>query len=172
MVVLDMLERVREAWRKKNVTLGVFIDLKKAFDTVYHRILLTKLEHYGVRGEALGPLGSYLRDRSQYMVYNRGKTGRLRVDCGGFLQGSVLGPLFFLFYVNDMARATGELGFVLFGDDTNLFAEGHDPARLFERVNVGIAELGRWFSCNRLTLNLKKTEYVYFAGTRSPKVPP
>jgi hypothetical protein len=83
-----------------------------------------------------------------------------------------LGPLFFLLYVNDMARAAGELGFVLFVDDTNLFAEGRDPAWLFERLNGGLAELGRWFSCNRLTLNLKKTEYVYFAETRPPEVPP
>ena len=72
MAVVDMVERVREAWKKKNVALGVFIDLKKAFDTVDHRILLSKLEHYGVRGEALGLLGSYLRDRSQYVVYNGG----------------------------------------------------------------------------------------------------
>jgi hypothetical protein len=68
MAVLDMVERVREAWRKKNVTLGVFIVLKKAFDTVDHRILLSKLEHCGVRGEVLGLLESYLRDRSQYVV--------------------------------------------------------------------------------------------------------
>jgi hypothetical protein len=67
-----MVERVREALRKKNVALGVFIDLKKAFDTVDHRILLAKLEHYGVKGEALRLLGSYLRDRSQYVVYNEG----------------------------------------------------------------------------------------------------
>jgi hypothetical protein len=67
MAVVDMLERVREAWRKKNVALGVFIYLKKAYNTVDHRILLVKLEPYGVRGEALGLLGSYLRDRSQYM---------------------------------------------------------------------------------------------------------
>jgi hypothetical protein len=85
-------------------------------------------------------------------------------------QDSVLGPLFFLLYANDMARATGELDFVLFADDTNL--TGQDPAWLFERVNGGLRELGRWFRCNRLTLNLKKTEYVYFAGTRPPDVPP
>jgi hypothetical protein len=71
-VVDNMVERRREAWRKKNVALGVFIDLKKAFDTVDHRILLSKLEHYGVRGEVLGLLGSYLRDRSQYVEYNGG----------------------------------------------------------------------------------------------------
>jgi hypothetical protein len=155
MAVVDMvkiLERVREAWRKKNVALGVFIDLKKEFDTVDHSILLAKLEHYGVRGETLGLLGSYLRD-------NGIESRRHGVECG-VPQGSVLGPLFFLLYVNNMARATEELGFVLFADDTNLFAEGQDPAGLFERVNEGLSELGRWLRCNRLILNLKKTEYV------------
>jgi hypothetical protein len=121
---------VREAWRKKNVALGVFIDLKKGFNTVDHRILLAKLEHYGVRGEAFWLLWSYLRDRSQYVMYDGGKSGRHGLECG-VLQGSVFGPLFFLLYVNDMARATRELGFVLFADYTNLFAEGQDLAGLF-----------------------------------------
>ena len=69
MAVLDMVERVRGAWGRGNVALGVFVDLKKAFDTVDHRLLLAKLEHYGVRGEALGLLESYLESRSQYVVY-------------------------------------------------------------------------------------------------------
>ena len=68
MAVLDMVERVRGAWARGNVSLGVFIDLKKAFDTVDHGVLLAKLEHYGVRGGALGLLRSYLEDRSQYVV--------------------------------------------------------------------------------------------------------
>jgi hypothetical protein len=153
MAVVEMVEKVRKAWWKKNVVLGVFIDLKKAFDTVDHRILLSKFKYYGVRGEALGLLESYLRERSQYVVYNGRESGRRKVECG-VPQGSVLGSLIALLYVNDMARATGELGFFLFADDTNLFAEGQDPAGLFERVNGGLRELGRWFRCDRLTLNL------------------
>jgi hypothetical protein len=82
MAVVDMVERVREAWRKNNVALGVFIDLKKAFDSVDHRILLSKLEHYGMRGEALGLLESYLMDRSQYMVYNGGNQGGMGWSVG------------------------------------------------------------------------------------------
>jgi hypothetical protein len=116
-------------------------------------------------------LGSYLEGRFQYVVYNKGESGRWEVRCR-VPQGSVLGPLFFLIYVNDMARARGELGFVLFADDTNLFAEGGgDPVELFEKVNRGLGELGRLLRCNRLTLNLKKTEYVYFSRTRPPEVP-
>jgi hypothetical protein len=82
MAIIDMVERVRGAWSGKNVALGVFIDLKKAFDTVDHEVLLAKLEHYGVRGGALELLASYLRDRFQYVVYNGGESGRHRVECG------------------------------------------------------------------------------------------
>jgi hypothetical protein len=92
------------------------------------------------------------------------------VRCG-VPHGSVLGPLLFLIYVNDMVRASGELGSVLFADDTYLFAEGGDPVELYGRINKGLGELGRWFRCNRLTLNLKKMEYVYFSRTRPPEVP-
>ena len=156
MAILDMVEKVRAAWGRGNVALGVFIDLKKAFDTVDHGVLLAKLEHYGVRGEALGLLASYLGGRSQYVVYGGAESGRGKVECG-VPQGSVLGPLFFLIYVNDMVRVSKDLGFVLFADDTNIFAEGKDPVELFGRVNGALGELNRWFRCNRLTLNLKKT---------------
>ena len=87
------------------------------------------------------------------------------MECG-IPQDSVLGPLFFLIYVNDMVRMSRDLGFVLFADDTTLFAEGRDPAELYGRVNVGLDKLDRWFRCNMLTLNLKKTEYVYFSRPR------
>ena len=93
------------------------------------------------------------------------------MECG-VPQGSVLGPLFFLIYLNDMIRVSRDLKFVLFADDTNLFAEGKDPAELYGRVNAGLGELDRWFRCNMLTLNLKQTEYVYFSGPRGQGEPP
>ena len=106
------------------------------------------------------------------MVYGGYESESSQVEYG-VSQGSVLGPLFFLIYVNDMVRACKGLDLVLFVDDTNIFAEGRDPAELFGRVNRGLAELSRWFRCNRLTLNLKKTEYVYFgAGPGGGWVPP
>ena len=97
------------------------------------------------------------------MVYGGHESERGTVKCG-VPQGSVLGPLFFILYVNDMVKACEGLDLVLFADDTNIFAEGSNPAELFERVNRGLGELSRWFRCNRLALNLKKTEYVYSAG--------
>ena len=143
----------------------------KAFDTVDHHLLLAKLAHYGVRGGSLGLLESYLGGRSQYVVYGGHESERGGVECG-VPQGSVLGPLFFLIYVNDMVRACGGLDLVLFADDTNIFVEGSNPAELFGRVNRGLEGLSRWFRCNRLTLNLKKTEYVYFTGRGGHRDPP
>ena len=166
MAVLDMAEKVRRAWSKGNKAIGVLIDLKKAFDTVDHDLLLAKLEHYGIRGQANMLVASYLSQRYQYVSYAGFDSGRGAVECG-VPQGSVLGPLFFILYVNDMVRACPELGLVLFADDTNIFAEDRDVRQLFKKVNEGLARLDIWFRCNKLTLNLKKTEYMFFAGPGS-----
>ena len=171
MAILDMVEKVRGAWGRGNRALGVFIDLKKAFDTVDHDILLAKLEHYGVRGVSLEFFRSYLRGRSQYVTYGGYESERGPLDCG-VPQGSVLGPLFFLLYVNDMGCAGKGLEFILFADDTNIFAEGRDLSELIRRVNKGLESLSAWFRCNKLTLNLKKTEYIYFRNTRSDTATP
>ena len=171
MAITDMVEKVRAAWASKELALGVFIDLKKAFDTVDHEILLQKMEHYGIRGVAQELMKSYLKDRTQYVCYGGFESERGAVECG-VPQGSVLGPLFFLLYVNDMVASCKELELVLFADDTNIFAKGKDPAELFNKVNTGLKCLSKWFSHNKLTLNLKKTEYVYFGGGGKRVVPP
>ena len=170
MAIMDMVEKVRATWEDKHVALGVFIDLKKAFDTVDHDILLRKLEHYGIRGVALELLRSYLTSRFQYVSYGGFDSDKGIIKCG-VPQGSVLGPLFFLIYVNDMVRACKELELVLFADDTNIFARARNPQELFGKVNKGLQELDVWFRCNKLTLNLKKTEYVYFGGRGGRVVP-
>ena len=115
-------------------------------------------------------LDSYLRDRSQYLTYGSFESEKGRVECG-VPQGSVLGPLFFLLYVNDMVRASDEIDLVLFADDTNIFCKGKSHSELFERVNRGLLAISKWFRCNKLTLNLKKTEYVYFGGPGGRIVP-
>ena len=114
-------------------------------------------------------LESYLSGRAQHVVYGGHELERRQVE-RGVLQGSVLGPLFFLIYVNDM-RACRVLDLVLFADDTNTPAEGNNPAELFGRVNRGLGKLSSWFRCNRLTLNLKTMEYVYFTGPGGHGVP-
>ena len=102
--------------------IGVFLDLKKAFDTVNHTIILKKLYHYGNLNKWFE---NYLADRSQYVLFN-GKTSDIRnVNCG-VPQGSILGPLLFILYVNDFSNVSDILFYVLFADDTNVFLNGKD----------------------------------------------
>ena len=112
---------------------GVFIDLKKAFDTVNHEILLFKLEHYGIRNNMLKWFESYLRDRKQYVYFNGVSSATLNLSCG-VPQGSVLGPLLFLLYINDLPNISDKLQFFLFADDTNLYYESDNLVELEKKT--------------------------------------
>ena len=117
--LIEITEEIKESIDNGRFGCGIFIDLKKAFDTVNHRILLTKLEHYGVRGSLLKWFESYLTDRRQYVFYNGVSSEMEKITCG-VPQGSILGNLIFLIYVNDLPNNLTKLKFYLFADDTNI----------------------------------------------------
>ena len=102
--LLSIVEKIRSNLDKKTFSCGVFVDLEKAFDTVNHKILLAKLEHIGVRGVANTWIKSYLENRSQSVTLN-GVTSTSKIITCGVPQGSILGPLLFLIYINDMHNA-------------------------------------------------------------------
>ena len=112
---------------------GIFIDLRKAFDTVNHEILLNKLEHYGIRGNMLKWFQSYLSHCKQYVSVNGQSSELLAITCG-VPQGSVLGPLLFLIYINDLPNISKVLNFYLFADDTNIYYESDDSLQELEKV--------------------------------------
>ena len=124
-VLVSLTESVKNTLDNKRLGCGIFIDLQRAFDTVNHKILLSKLEHYGIRGCALEWFRSYLSDRKQYVSVNGKSSSLLTVSCG-VTQGSVLGPLLFLVYINDLPNASKKLTFYLFADDTNIYYESKD----------------------------------------------
>ena len=130
--------------------LGVFLDLKKAFDTADHRIIPKQLEHYNIRGDTLGLLESYLK--GQDVCYRGYESPRRKSKCG-VPQESVPRPLFFITYVNDGARACSGLQLVLFADDTSGFAKDRDPARLLGRAKEGQEQLSRCLSKKRVDLS-------------------
>ena len=115
-----LLKRLENQLIKVSNGCGIFIDLRKAFDTVNHQILLQKLDHYGIRGSALIWFESYLDNRRQYVYFNGESSDLKSISCG-VPQGSVLGALLFLLYINDLPNISSLLDFYLFADDTNLY---------------------------------------------------
>ena len=144
---------------KKKVTVCVFIDLKKAFDTINHNLLLKKLAHYGVRGVANNWLASYLSNRKQYVSIDECNSDLLNVLCG-VPQGSILGPKLFILFVNDICNISKILKFVLFADDTNIFCSGHDAMQLSRDISNELDKLSVWFAVNKLILNVSKTNFM------------
>ena len=145
----------------KKITVGVFIDLKKAFNTIDHNILLDKLEHYGVRGIANGWFKSYLSCRKQFVQVDEHRSKLLEMLCG-VPQGSVLGPKLFILYINDVCNVSNLLKFVLFADDTNIFRSGLDNYILCKEMSDELDKLNTWFHVNKLSLNVLKTNYMVF----------
>jgi exonuclease III len=163
--MIDFISSINEALDKGELSYGVFCDLSKAFDTINHQILFKKLDHYGIRGMALNLLKNYFTGRSQFVSFNGENSGELPLSTG-VPQGSILGPLIFLIYVNDLSASTDALRFVTFADDSNLLIHGKDPKDTASKLSAALVDVTDWFRANRLLLNVSKTNLIVF---KSPK---
>ena len=150
------------------IVVGVFLDYSKAFDTVNHHILLQKLEFYGIRGIALKWFESYLSNRSQFVTYNGVKSSMKSVICG-VPQGSILGPLLFLIYINDLYNVCETMMPLLFADDTNLFNSGKDCKQIQAEIENDLMRISEWLKINKLSLNIKKTQFMIFTTKNSSR---
>jgi hypothetical protein len=168
MALIDLLTKVNDALIKKHHVLGIFLDLSKAFDTINHNILTTKLEHYGIRGIALQWFRHYLTNRQQFVYVHSTKSSLKPLTCG-VPQGSILGPLLFLIYINDITQVSTELSYIIFADDTNLLISHPDYQELQNITNRELSKLSKWFKSNKLSLNIKKTNCMTFSLSRHKK---
>ena len=161
MGILNLIDQVTEAIDNRSYVLGIFIDLSKAFDTINHSILLEKLRLYGIRGTVWEWFKSYLERRSQFVQIGTSKSDVLNITCG-VPQGSILGPLLFVLYINDIVNASALFHMIMFADDTNLFLKGRDLNNLISKSNEELAKMSVWFKLNMLSLNIKKTNFIIF----------
>ena len=160
MAIQDMYNRISESIDNHNCCIGIFLDLAKAFDTVNHKILLKNLGHYGIRGLALQWFVDYLSNRKQYVCYNDASSSLKDITCG-VPQGSILGPLLFIIYMNDIMHCSSLLHFILFADDTNLFYSCKSLSDLITITNHELIKVSQWFRANKLSLNVKKQILFY-----------
>ncbi len=168
--VTSILSALDEAKSKGNSSYCIFLDFAKAFDTVNHEILLAKLDHYGVSGVAHTLFKSYLSNRTQQTEINGILSGSGIIK-HGVPQGSVLGPLLFLLYINDICESSKILKFFLFADDTTVYYSDKTNAGTEDLLNQELSKVSVWLAANKLSLNVKKSNFLHFHhGKHKPTI--
>lgn len=159
--VLELSQSICESLHKNELALVIFLDLKKAFDTVIHSILLKKLETHGFSGSTLNLFSSYLNNRQQFVKINNFTSSYSSVKTG-VPQGSVLGPILFSLYINDFPSVLTSAKAVMYADDTALVYTGQALHEVMYMANTELTRVSSWFGANKLTLNKAKTNYMLF----------
>ena len=170
MALLTSIDKIISALENQEFTVAIFLDFSKAFDTVNHDILIGKLEKYGVRGKANEWIKDYLSNRQQYCTFNGTKSRTETITCG-VPQGSILGPLLFLLYINDLGYISEKLTAIMFADDSNIFVSHKDPKILEQNINKELQHIVNWLNSNRLSLNILKTHYMVFSPKKHKSSP-
>ena len=169
--VLKFTDCCAAALNKRQFLLATFLDFSKAFDTLDIDIMCCKLREYGFRGFMNTWFESYLRGRTQYVEVGQHKSSTVTLSCS-VPQGSILGPLCFLLYVNDMHRCSS-LNFVQFADDSTVYCSGPSLCDLSEYLNVELNKIDKWLCANKLSLNVVKSSYTIFSNkncTNTPRI--
>lgn len=159
--ILDLTHYIISNIESKLHTIGIFIDLKKAFDSLDHNILLAKLDNYGIRGIAFQWFKSYLADRFHFVAIDECSSDLLPME-SGVPQGSILGPLLFNIFLNDLVNCSNISKFILYADDTTILLNDPNIEHLMSTANAEMCKIYNWLSCNKLKMNFKKTCFILF----------
>ena len=159
----ELIDRVIQELDKGNTPISIYLDLSKAFDTIDHTILIHKLEYYGIKNKALDLFKSYLSNRKQYVQYDSILSDKADI-LTGVPQGSILGPLLFTLYINDIVFSSNVFKFIMYADDTTLFTttNAFNKHQLAEGINSELAKVNEWLIVNKLSLNVSKTKAMVF----------
>ena len=158
-------KKVNNAMDSGKILIGVFVYLRKAFDTVDHSILLDKLYKYGIRGTPVNWFKSYLETRKQYVCYSDTLSATMPIS-HGVPQGFILGPLLFILYINDLANVSQNLFSIRFSDNITVLIEGTNINTMITSLICELAKLTEWLDANKLSINVSKTHYMLFHRSR------
>ena len=167
MALIQLVNNIASAMDNRESTAGVFLDLSKAFDTIDRHILPNKLHHYGIRGHSFNWVSSYLTNRKQLVQFTSA-CSQPEPIVSGIPQGSILGPLLFIIYINDLPNASNLLKTFIFADDTSLFYSHKDPNQLIHVMNCELSKISEWLKVNKLSLDVAKTNYILFRPRQKP----
>ena len=167
-VITLLTDKVTAAFENKQSTLGIFLDLSKAFDTIDHKILLNKLYHYGVRGIPFSWFKSYLTDRTQQTEVLGTKSTNINKLTSSVAQGSILGPILFIIYVNDFPKCLRYSSCLAFADDTTILISGKNQKNLYDNANEELNNIDNWLVTNKLSLNIDKKKFMHFKTLNTP----
>ena len=165
LAVIELVDKITKAIDKGEYTIGIFLDLSKAFDTINHKILIKKLEDYGIRGICLKRFENYLENRKQIVKYNQIKSKEMKIT-SGVPQRSILGPLLFLLYMNDIQNCSEIISTILFADDTNIFYSNNCLKTLNKIIQLEIDKIADWLNVNKLSINTTKTKFILFRSSK------
>ena len=164
--LISMTEKLKTLLDSKHIVAGVYIDLEKAFDTINHEILCDKLNYCGLRGKINQLIKSFLSNREQFVYINGYESPKEKVTCG-VPQGSTLGPLLFLLYINDLRFTLKHSEASHFADDTAIICQSRNKNKLEINLNNDLSCLSEWLNANRLSLNVDKTKLLIFRSKKS-----
>ena len=167
-LMIMTIENICRQLDEDGYSIPLYFDLGKAFDTLPHSNLLHKLEYYGIRGIALDLIRSYLSNRTQMVTVNGKSSGKASIDIG-VPQGSILGPLLFIIYINDIQKAAPEAIIGCYADDTTAIIPGKSPQSNIDAARETLNKLGEWFAANKLSLSPTKCKFALMSrNLRTP----
>jgi hypothetical protein len=163
--VQSITNSLYDAFDEGKYAIGVFLDLAKAFDSLDRSKLLVKLDHYGVSNSELSWFKSYFTARKQYVYFDGMKSTLLPVNYG-VPQGSIIGPILFIIFMNDIVYSSNQMKFIMCADDTNIFHSSLSLSVHARVVNDELLSVVSWFNTNSLTLNTNKSQFIYLNVNR------
>ena len=165
MAIHALTDYIYTSFDESKYAIGIFLDLSKAFDTLDRKILLKKLKYYGINNIENKWFDSYLANRPQVTEVGGALSG-FEMNSTGVAQGSILSPMLFNLYINDIMNSSNLLNFFMYADDTCVVAKSNDMNNLILLLNQELAKVSKWLTDNHLTLNVKKNNYIIFHGDK------